>query len=98
MKIALVFSMLLTLTASACGDAPPDAALAHGTVEGVDVDARKLTLDHGDIPGLMKAMTMTFDVAPGIALESLRPGAEVDFRVTEERGVYTVTEIRPSGS
>ena len=51
-----------------------------------------------DIPGLMKAMTMTFDVAPEVALEGLEPGAEVDFQVKYEGGAYVVTELRRSGS
>lgn len=72
-------------------------ARAHGVVKKLDVGARTVTLDHGDIPGLMKAMTMTFDVAPGVALDDLRPGAEVDFWVKEEGGTYTVTEIHRSG-
>jgi len=97
MRSALVFAMALALIAPACNGAPPDDPLAHGIVESVDADARKLTLDHGDIPGLMKAMTMTFDVAPGVALENVRPGSKVDFRVKAEGGVYTVMEIRPSG-
>ena len=46
----------------------------------------------------MKAMTMMFQVAPGVALDDVRPGAEVDFWVKEENGTYTVTEIRRSGS
>ena len=44
----------------------------------------------------MKAMTMTFNVAPGVALDGIGQGTEVDFRVVEEGGVYTVTEMRSS--
>ena len=40
---------------------------------------------------------MTFDVAPGGELDGIDRGAEVDFRVKEERGIYTVTETRPAG-
>jgi Cu/Ag efflux protein CusF len=57
-----------------------------------------VTLDHEDIPGFMKAMTMTFTLAPDVALDGIDPGAKVDFRVKEEGGVYTVTAIRGSGS
>ncbi len=52
---------------------------------------------HDDIPGFMKGMTMTFDVAPGGELDGIDRGVKVDFRVKEERGIYTVTEIRPVG-
>ena len=95
---AAAFGIALTVAALACGGASPKAQRAHGVVESVDAAARKVTLDHQDIPGLMRAMTMTFDVAPGVALEDLRPGVEVDFWVSEVGGVYTVMEIRRSGS
>ena len=95
-----VIALAITLAgaAFACRDASPEGQRAHGIVESFDAGARKVTLDHEDIPGLMKAMTMIFDVAPGVALEGLRPGIEVDFWVKEEGSVYTVTEIRRLGS
>ena len=57
-----------------------------------------MTLDHGDIPGFMKAMSMAYDLAPGVELEGIDPGATVDFRVKKDGGAYIVTEIRRSGS
>ncbi len=88
----------LAVAASACSAESTEDHPGHGIVKNVDADARKVTLEHGDIAGLMKAMTMTFDVAPGVSLETLEPGASVDFKVKEERGTYTVTEVQPTGS
>ncbi len=88
----------LAVAASACSAESTEGYSGHGIVKSVEADARKVTLDHEDIAGLMKAMTMTFNVAPGVSLETLQPGASVDFKVKEERGTYTVTEIRQSGS
>jgi len=86
----------LAVAAAACGGS--DAGhRGRGTVEHVDPQARKVTLEHEDIPGLMKAMTMTFEVAPGVVIGDLEPDVEVEFRVREEGGAYVVTEIRPSG-
>ena len=98
-KIAslIVFGIVLSGAVFACGGAASEAQRAHGIVRSVDAAAQKVTFDHEDIPGMMKAMTMVFDVAPGVELDDLRPGAEVDFWVKEEAGVYTVTEIRRSG-
>lgn len=93
----LVLSLALAALPSACSRSASQGQ-GHGTVQGVDADAREITLDHGDIPGLMKAMTMTFDVAPEVALEGLEPGVEVDFQVKYEGGAYVVTELRRSGS
>ena len=97
---ARVISVAIVLagTAFACSGEAPEAQRAHGVVESVDAGARRVALDHGDIPGMMKAMTMEFDVAPGVQLEGLQPGTEVDFWVTEEGGTYTVTDIRRSDS
>lgn len=92
------FSVGLACVVSACNGGSEDAELAHGVIVSIDVDARRVTLDHGDIPGLMKAMTMGYDVARGVALDGLRPGVEVDFRVKYAAGVYTVTEIRRANS
>ena len=66
-----------------------------GIVEEVDQAARKLTLDHGEIPGLLKPMT--FDVAPGVAFDDLRIGDEISFWAKAGSGTYTGTEIRRPG-
>ena len=88
----------LALGASACGGTSPDGHSGTGIVKEVDPAARKITLDHEDIPGLMKAMTMTFEVSPDVRIGEIAPGTKVDFRVREEQGVYTVTEVRRHGS
>ncbi len=92
---ALWLSCALAVLAAACGGAKEGHS--RGTVTAVDVEARTVTLDHEDVPGLMKAMTMTFDVAPGVPLDDLQPGAQVEFVLAEEGGAYTVTEIVTSG-
>ena len=53
----------LWLTVSlACGHRAGDYE-ATGTVTGVRADLKQVVIDHEDIPGLMPAMTMSFDVA-----------------------------------
>lgn len=98
MKLGSVLVIVVALVASAAGcSGGSSEGRSHGIVRNVDAEARKVTLEHEEIPGLMKAMTMTFDVAPGVALGGLGPGSEVVFRVEEEGGVYTVTEIGSAG-
>ena len=92
MRVAAVCLFVLL----GCGAGSSDH-LGHGVVESVDAGARTVTLDHEDIPGFMKGMIMTFHLAAGVELTGIAQGAEVDFRVKEERGVYTVTEIRHTG-
>jgi Cu/Ag efflux protein CusF len=88
----------LALALAACGGAAEGPKPGHGTVRAVDAAAGTVTLQHGDIPGLMKAMTMTFEVAQPSLLEGLAPGQEVDFRVQEQEGRFVVTQIAPAGS
>ena len=95
---AASLGLVLLLGLTACGGGSSDGHPGHGVVMSLDVEARSVTLDHEDIPGFMKGMTMTFNVAPDADLEGIDPGAEVDFRVKEDGGVYTLTEIRRTGS
>lgn len=82
------------IAAAACGGGS-DSGQGSGVVRGIDTANAQITLEHGDIPGLMKAMTMTFAVADPQLLEGVEVGNEVDFRVRYADGKYTVTEIDP---
>jgi len=95
-----MFALVAGLTWAGCdgsGTNTEGARPGHGVVRAVDLARREITLEHGDIPGLMKAMTMTFAVASDASLEGLEPGVSVDFEVAEQQGVYTLTAIRRSG-
>jgi Cu/Ag efflux protein CusF len=86
-------ALLAAWLAAACsGDA--DEGRGTGIVRALGEGGRTITLEHGDIPGLMKAMTMEFAVAKPEQLQGLEVGETVDFRVVYEGGAYTVTELR----
>lgn len=85
----------LGLGLAACSPSAPQEYEGHGKAVEVDATARTVTLEHGDIPDLMKGMTMTFHVAPSVDLAALAPGTEVDFRLSDGDGGLTVVEIRP---
>ena len=67
-------------------------------------DGREVTLDHGPLEAIgMGAMTMAFNVAPGVDLGGLEAGAQLDIRVRQNRD-YTyeltavcVTDRSPTG-
>jgi Cu/Ag efflux protein CusF len=90
-------ALLLALTAlglAACGrDA--DAGRGRGVVTAVAAAEGKVTIDHGDIPGVMKAMTMEFQADPAL-LSGVAAGSQVEFRVVYENGAYRLTELRPA--
>ena len=58
-----------------------------------DNDAPAVTLDHEDIPGLMKGMKMEFSVADAKVLEGIKAGDEVKGRVKKGPSGYVVTHL-----
>jgi Cu/Ag efflux protein CusF len=82
-------ALALALALGGCGGA--DAGRGQGVVRQVHGDGRVL-IEHGDIPGVMKAMTMEFAIEPSL-LSGVEPGDRVDFRVEFYGGRYRVTEL-----
>jgi Cu(I)/Ag(I) efflux system protein CusF len=77
-------------------DSPP---MADGEVRRVDKDAGKITLRHGPIKMEnvdMEPMTMVFQVKDKAMLDTVKTGDKVKFRVVDDKGRMTVTEIRPA--
>jgi protein SCO1/2 len=52
---------------------------ARGVVAAVDPALRQVVIDHQDIPGVMPAMSMSFDVGDPDLLDGLQPGQTIDF-------------------
>jgi Cu/Ag efflux protein CusF len=48
-----------------------------GTVKSVDADNRRLVVQHGEIPGLMGAMTMSYSVPARENLKNIAPGDRI---------------------
>ncbi len=69
-----------------------------GKVVAVDPDKKTVTLDHEDIPGLMKAMEMKFSVEDAKVLEGIKAGDQVHGRLKVDSGKYTITELKKHGS
>jgi Cu/Ag efflux protein CusF len=70
------------------------ADMATGEVRKVDKNAAKLTLKHGEIRNLdMPPMTMVFNVKDKAVLDQFKTGDKVRFKVVDDAGKYTVTDI-----
>ena len=70
-----------------------------GKVVSVDGSAKTVKIDHEDVPGLMKAMTMTFAVDDGKLLDGLSVGDAVEGKLKVASGnKYIVTELRKTGA
>jgi Cu/Ag efflux protein CusF/cytochrome c5 len=60
-----------------------------GTVQSVDAAGERLVIQHGDIPGLMGAMTMSYEVGKHEDLRQIAAGDEVQSDVVvNETGTY----------
>lgn len=69
--------------------------MTDGEVRKVDLEAGKITLKHADIKSLdMPAMTMVFVVRDKAMLDKLKTGDKVKFKVINEAGKFTVTDIQ----
>jgi Cu/Ag efflux protein CusF len=64
-----------------------------GKVVALDPAKPAVTLDHEDIPGLMKAMKMEFAVADGKLLEGLKAGDQVQGRLKKGDSGYVITRL-----
>ena len=93
-RFACALALLLALPSVGCGGGGDEGA-SRGVVVAVDADRGVVTLDHEDIPGLMKAMTMDFRADPAL-LAGIEAGQSVDFRVRYADGAYELTAISPS--
>lgn len=64
-----------------------------GKVVALDAAKKVVTLDHDDIPGFMKAMTMEFSVDDAKLLDGLKAGDAVQGKITATGGSYSVTSL-----
>jgi Cu/Ag efflux protein CusF len=96
MGFVVAFLFLATM---GCSEKQPEKVSpksydVHGKVTAIRPDQSGVTLDHDDIPGLMKAMTMEFPVKDAKILDGLEVGDHVEGKLLVESGKYFVTELK----
>jgi protein SCO1/2 len=76
------------LSIAACHSAPEKHYALKGEVISADAPRKLITLKHGEIPGLMPAMTMTYAVDDAKQIEHLQPGDTIsaDLVVSDSKG------------
>lgn len=80
---------------SAAPSAKPAAQMSEGEVRKIDLQGRKITLQHGPLKNLdMPAMTMAFQVSDAAMLTKVKVGDKVRFVATNPAGKLTVTDIQ----
>jgi protein SCO1 len=66
-----------------------------GKVVAVDKAAKKLTVDAGDIPGFMSAMTMPYPVKDEHMMDNLSVGDQITAKVVSSGGDFWLENIVP---
>jgi protein SCO1/2 len=84
------------LLALACGRS--NVHLVHGVVREVHPEERQAVIEHEDIPGLMSAMTMSFDVPDPEVLAKLVPGERVLFELEATPQSFRIVGVRAEGA
>ena len=86
--ILFIVALICAAFAAGCQSAPEKHYPIQGEVISADTPKKLLTVKHGDIPGLMPAMTMTYQVAEPKEMETLQPGDKItaDLVVSENKG------------
>lgn len=67
-------------------------------MQDVQPETGQILVAHEDIPGLMPAMTMNFDVADPKLLDTLERGDAIDFEVEFTGKAYVVTQATVTGT
>lgn len=94
---ALLAGVLSGVLGLACGLSDVQTYDVTGVVEAVDRDASQLKIAHDDIPGLMPAMTMSFDVASPEVFKGVVPGSRVRFKLERTATSLRILELRVTG-
>lgn len=99
MKAIKVASVILASVAVGCGGSTSNAPKAkeyavRGKVTAVEAASKSITIDHEDIPGLMKAMVMKFKLGSEKDAEGIKVGDRVEGKMTVDSGTYTVHGLK----
>lgn len=91
-KVFAVSSLLMVASVFAQTTLPTTEA----EVRKVDIDAKKITLKHGEIKNLgMPPMSMVFQMKDPSMLEKFKAGDKVQFTADNLNGAITVMSIEP---
>jgi protein SCO1/2 len=92
---AVLAAVLWAFVASTgCGESGPRRYEGVGVVEDVRPEEHQVLIAHDEIPGLMPAMTMNFEIPDTELAASLEPGFVVDFVLEFDGRSYRVVEAR----
>ena len=94
----LIVALVVPVALASCGGGEEAASDKQypitGRVIAVDSDTSTVTIDHEEIPGLMKAMEMEYAIDDVALLEGIKPGDQIEGRLKVESGKYVITRLQ----
>ena len=92
--LSLALALILLLAGSACS--ARKTYPLQGEVRGKDLTTNEVTVNHGDIPGFMPAMTMPYKVKNTAMLQELQPGDKIaaEVIVSKDGNNYWLEDVR----
>lgn len=92
MKFRTLLAALTVASSATAAIASTD--MAEAEVRKLDIQAKKITLKHGEIKNLeMPPMTMVFQIGNAALPAGLKAGDRVRFTAEKVQGQYTVTRL-----
>jgi Cu/Ag efflux protein CusF len=71
----------------------PQIYHAHGVVKSIPPNKKQIVIDHGEIPGFMRAMTMPFNLPDSNMVEGIKPNDSVAMVIQYDGEVIVLKEI-----
>ena len=93
MKNVRTFIPILLLFVSMTAHAAEHTGTLEGTIAGRDIATNHLTVAHGEVKGLMGAMTMSYEVRGQKVASLPKNGAHITATLHESDGTYWLTEV-----
>jgi protein SCO1/2 len=92
------FVVAAAISLAACGSKSNQRTYpVHGQVVGVTPDRQEATVKHGEIAGLMPAMTMPYKIKDKAELNAVRPGDVIDATLTIVENDAYLTDVKKVG-
>lgn len=92
-RVMVCAAVMASYFALGCQSAPPKRYPIQGEVISVDAPKKLLTVKHGEITGLMPAMTMGYAVANEKEIEALKPGDKISAELVVSDNVGRLENI-----
>ncbi len=93
--LSLVFALIALACAGKQEAAPEKSYPMTATIVSRDANRNTINLDHAQVPGVMEAMRMEYELR-GAKVASLPPdGTPVDTTLHEQDGRFWVTGVKP---